>query len=842
MRKLYLYSTLLIVFLGLSSLATGQYTGINPDVAFEKTGDANDSIIGFGPARALDGDPATYLSIPGDAPAWVSVDLEGFFLIDGFGFDIPTPMVTPMGFTFQVSSDGTTWTTLGGGSATLDGSYGYDVVSPEPIKFVKFDISDKDPVINITEIYVYGTELPLPNPPLAVEPLSITADGFTAHWDPVDADGYVLSVATDLGFTNFVDGYENYWVALYEQHNVTGLEPGTQYFYRLRSYNLSGSSLWGNKISVTTLQESQDISFGTLDAMTYGDADLTLSASASSGLAVQYASSDQSVATVSGSTLSIVGVGTATITASQPGNSQYLPAEPVDQVLEVGVKELTVSGAVAEDKVYDGTTLASITGATLEGVVGGDQVNLASADVGEFAQADTGTDIAVSVSMKIVGPDNENYSLAQPAGLVADITALQLTVSGASAENKVYDGTTDAVVAGAVLEGVLGGDDVSLEGATSGEFAIADTGTGIAVTINMSLSGADAGNYTVAQPDGLVADITAKELTLSGASAEDKVYDGTTAAVVSGGTLEGVIGEDEVSLEGGAAGEFASADAGTGIAVTITDMNLSGADAGNYTLVQPGGFTADITPRDLTVTADDKSREKCFDNPDFTLSFTGFIGAEDQTVLDELPTAACDANAESAAGTYDITVSGGSDNNYSFVYMNGMLTVTPDVTPPTLEVKDITVQLPQSGTVSITADDVVVNTSDNCGVGDATLSQSEFTTADVGVVNVTVTLSDVNGNETTAVSKVTVEAYVGVGETEETMARVFPNPTYGVLQIELDRPADGLRVMDLTGKTVLSRSAVEVDDSIDLEEFNAGIYVVALQFGEEVVYYKIVKK
>lgn len=70
-----------------------------------------------------------------------------------------------------------------------------------------------------------------------------------------------------------------------------------------------------------------------------GDADFNLAATASSGLSVTYASSNTSVATISGSTVHIVGAGTTTITASQAGNGSYSAATPVTATLTVeGVK------------------------------------------------------------------------------------------------------------------------------------------------------------------------------------------------------------------------------------------------------------------------------------------------------------------------------------------------------------------------------------------------------------------------------------------------------------------------------------------------------------------------
>lgn len=62
-------------------------------------------------------------------------------------------------------------------------------------------------------------------------------------------------------------------------------------------------------------------------------------------------------------------------------------------------------------------------------------------------------------------------------------------------------------------------------------------------------------------------------------------------------------------------------------------------------------------------------------NPAFTLSYTGFKGADEASVIDVLPNANCSANVSSAVGNYDIVLTGGSDNNYNLTLNNGVLTV-----------------------------------------------------------------------------------------------------------------------------------------------------------------------
>ncbi|MFY8132162.1 MAG: YDG domain-containing protein, partial [Bacteroidia bacterium] len=146
-----------------------------------------------------------------------------------------------------------------------------------------------------------------------------------------------------------------------------------------------------------------------------------------SRLSVSYNSSNTSVATISGNTVTIVGPGTTSITANQAGNSTYNAANPVGQTLSVAVKNLTVSGASAQNKIYDGNTIASITGATLNGIVGSDNVTVSGG--GTFTSANAGTGIAVTANLSLSGTHASNYSLTQPTGLSADITKASQSIN-----------------------------------------------------------------------------------------------------------------------------------------------------------------------------------------------------------------------------------------------------------------------------------------------------------------------------------------------------------------------------------------------------------------------------
>lgn len=174
-----------------------------------------------------------------------------------------------------------------------------------------------------------------------------------------------------------------------------------------------------------------------------------------------------------------------------------------------------------------------------------------------------------------------------------------LTLSGVTANNKVYNANTLATVTGTPsLVGVINSDVVSLTGTGSWAFASPNVGTGVVVNVTgYSLTGAQASYYTLST-SSLTANITPVNLTVSGVTASNKVYDGTTVATISGGTLSGVLPADTANVSVSSAGTFASSNVGNNIVVTI---GLTGSAAVNYTVTQPS-LTANITIATQTIT------------------------------------------------------------------------------------------------------------------------------------------------------------------------------------------------------------------------------------------------
>jgi PKD repeat protein len=108
--------------------------------------------------------------------------------------------------------------------------------------------------------------------------------------------------------------------------------------------------------------------------------------------------------------------------------------------------------------------------------------------------------------------------------------------------------------------------------------------------------------------------------------------------------------------------------------------------------------------------------------------------------------------ANVGANTVTLTV---TDENGNSATCNATVTVN-DVTPPTAVCQNITVQLNTAGTASITAAQVNNGSSDACGIASLSVSPNTFTCANIGTNNVTLSVTDVNGNTSTCTAVVTV--------------------------------------------------------------------------------------
>ncbi|WP_221031769.1 beta strand repeat-containing protein [Actomonas aquatica] len=368
--------------------------------------------------------------------------------------------------------------------------------------------------------------------------------------------------------------------------------------------------------------------------------------------------------------------------------------------ITIAPKPVTLIGMGIASKVYDGNTATTYNSTPLlDGALLSDTVDFdESGATFTFASADVGTDIPVTVAgFTLTGADAANYSLTQPSGFTANITAKALTITGVTATGKIYDGTTDATLdtSSAALVGVVSSEDVNLyPNAATGTFASANVGNGIAVTAaNFQLAGTAIGNYTLTQPTGLTANITAAPITIADASANPKAYDGTADATLdlSAVTLTGKIGSDDLSLNTASlTASFPSADIGDDLAVTVSGLALDGTAAGNYSLSQPTGLTASITPAPLSITGitvDSKTYDATTDATlTGTAALSGIVGSEDVTLDATAATASFTTKTVGSAKATAVsgyTLTGTDAGNYTLTQPSGL---TADITAAGLTV------------------------------------------------------------------------------------------------------------------------------------------------------------
>ena len=269
-------------------------------------------------------------------------------------------------------------------------------------------------------------------------------------------------------------------------------------------------------------------------------------------------------------------------------------------------------------------------------------------------------------------------SSGQQASTTASITPRAITVDGIGAVDKIYDGNTNATLDGshANLNGKVDGDSLGVT--ATGSFGDKNVGIGKVVTIEtLTLSGIDAGNYVLAssgQQTSTTASITPRTITVDGIGADDKIYNGGTDATLdySNVHLNGLLTGDTLGVT--ASGSFADKNAGADKIVTLNALTLSGADAGNYVLASSGQqteATAAITPRAITVTADEQTKTAGDADPALTYQLTSGELADGDAFSGELT-----RDAGEKAGVYAIrqgTLTAGG--NYSLTYVGANLTI-----------------------------------------------------------------------------------------------------------------------------------------------------------------------
>jgi gliding motility-associated-like protein len=286
-------------------------------------------------------------------------------------------------------------------------------------------------------------------------------------------------------------------------------------------------------VSVTRLKGDQTISFSALPSKTVGDVAYSLTATGgASGNAVSYTSSNTAVATISGSTVTIIGAGTTTITASQAGNANYNAATDVPQTLTVAkaaqrISFVALAGKTFGDAVFNltasggssGNAITYVSSNTAVAIISGSTVTLVgvgSADIIASQAGNANYNAATDVPQTLtVAKAAQSISFVALAGKTFGDAVFNLTASGGSSGNAVSYTSSNTVVA------TISGSTVTIIGAGTTTITASQAGnanynaaTDVPQTLTVSLSKIDATNILTPNGDGINDEFVIRNITL----------------------------------------------------------------------------------------------------------------------------------------------------------------------------------------------------------------------------------------------------------------------------------------------------------------------------------------
>lgn len=630
----------------ISDVAGGNYT-INATKTF--------TITKVTPAVTVFATPENSTSLGSSVSLFVALSgvpgeiLPGTFTVK----DGETPLASNVAI--KAYGESYTWTNPSGGSHSITAVYipsadekgnNYNGATSEPLSYkiikpsqAELAITGKPASVTYGDSFTLGTQGGTGDSAVT---WAVTDGGSYAAVDSstgavsITGAGSVTITATKAGGDNYEDTTATYtFTSVKAEPNVgTVSYNSTDFVYPATALTVVNGKLTNSGATAGTLALADGTAFsvGTndytwvftpSDSANYqtatGTISLTVTADTLTGISIGATSPSKTVY-AHGDTFDTNGL---TVTASYTsGNTVVVTSLVTSDVLTTGQNSAILSyteGGITKTCTVNGITVAkataAITGVSVTGCAyNGSAIAPTGTAICKVGDADVtsgcgalvytytgtgGTTYASSTtaptnagSYKLVvsvADDNVNYT-----GISDDINFTiapkQLTITGLTAMNRAYDGTTAVTLTGGTLEGKVSGDDATVAMPVSGTINGEGVGTGKTVTVTKpALSGSSSANYTLADISGVTVDITPAQITMTGNGtvAVTKPYDGTATAGTLTGTLtfSGKIGSDDISVTATPGAYAADAvDVGTGKNVTLT-LSLGGTAAGNYALV-----------------------------------------------------------------------------------------------------------------------------------------------------------------------------------------------------------------------------------------------------------------
>jgi len=341
-------------------------------------------------------------------------------------------------------------TGLAGGSHSMTASYSGDAnYSPETSPAVSVKVSKAAAAASLTASESSGTY---------GAPITLTATVTGPGAPPTGAVAFLNGTAT-LGTVTLSAGVATLSTSIL----ALGKDSITAKYAGDGNYNTATSAA----VTVTINKATQTIAFTAPASIAYGASPMKLAATATSGMAVTFSATGP--ATLSGNTLTITGVGSIVVTASQPGNASFSAATPVAQTIQVypGVStaaltssaatftfgsSVTLTAAVAGGGVRPTGTVTYFNGATS---LGKGTLNASGVATLAIASLPVGSD---SITANYGG--DKNYAASES-------TAISVTVSKANPTIKLKSSATS----------IAAGSSVTITATLTGSGSAAPSGT-----------------------------------------------------------------------------------------------------------------------------------------------------------------------------------------------------------------------------------------------------------------------------------------------------------------------------------------------------------------------------
>ncbi|MFL0809643.1 MAG: filamentous hemagglutinin N-terminal domain-containing protein [Agarilytica sp.] len=343
----------------------------------------------------------------------------------------------------------------------------------------------------------------------------------------------------------------------------------------------------------------------------------------------------------------------------------------VDSTLTIDPVALTVS-ATPEIRTYDGSAFSN-GNVTYSGFVNSETNAVLGGALSFATGSSEGAVDAGAYTIEPRGLTSGNYTISYvDSTLTINPAALSVT---ALSEVRTYDGNAYTGGNGVVFDGFVNSETEAVLGGSLSFASGTSEGATDAGTYVLEPRGLSSGNYAVTFVDATLT-IDPASLVVT-ANPETRMYDGLAYSGGNGVIYDGFVNSETEAVLGGSL-SFDSGTSEGAIDVGAYTLEARGLTSSNYSISFVDA-ALDITPAPLTITA--SSDSKTYDGIAYVggndVSYSGFVGSDDEVALSGALTYSGSSQSASDAGTYVLTPDGLTSTNYNITFVDSTLTISP---------------------------------------------------------------------------------------------------------------------------------------------------------------------